>query len=104
MLDFDTWNPFHHELCSNLCFELIHILFPEKELTVQVGKIDCIHINHCDILNSAQSKILKNFTSKATSTDDKNFGSLLDCFEKLIAWLKYLLRKVTLSAVQDVKV
>ena len=57
MLNFDTWNTLHHELSSNLCFVLIHILFSEKELTVQVGKIDCIHINHSDILDSAKSKI-----------------------------------------------
>ena len=68
--DFDSWAPLFYKLSCHLCLVLSDVLVSEEELSVEVSNIYPIQIYYMNILEAAQCKILQNFTSQSSSSND----------------------------------
>ena len=75
-----------NELRSHLCLGLAHVLLSEQELSVEVGQVDGVHVNHCDISEAHQSQILKEFAAQTPSPDDQDLDVLQQEREQLGRW------------------
>ena len=70
--DDHTFNSLHYESSGDMGLVRTHVSFAEQELSVQVGDIDLIQINHVNVLDAREGQVLKNLATEATSTNDKN--------------------------------
>jgi hypothetical protein len=50
----------------------IHTCCPKEELSIQIGDINSIHVNHVNVAETAQCEVLQNFATKPTGTDDQH--------------------------------
>jgi hypothetical protein len=54
-LDLGASDPFVDKGSGNFCLELLHVGLAKQKLTIEVGRIDGVHINNMDILEARKS-------------------------------------------------
>ena len=56
-----------------------HVLCAEKELAVEVGIVDCVQIDHCNIIEPGEHEVLDQLAADATGTDDQDLFAFDRC-------------------------
>ena len=73
------------EGCSDLGLKLADVRGPEEKLAVQIGRVNCVHIDDVDVHKSHHREILHDFAAEAAGADHQHFDifhHLLLCFQK----------------------
>jgi len=61
--DFDTFNSLLDELGGDFGLGLAYVCLAEEELAVEVGDVDCIHVDDVDVFESRQGEVLEDFAA-----------------------------------------
>mmetsp|Transcript_12743 Transcript_12743/g.29348 ORF Transcript_12743/g.29348 Transcript_12743/m.29348 type:complete len:101 (+) Transcript_12743:1192-1494(+) len=80
--DISSWDTGINETSCNLSLGLADIRFSEKELPIQVGDFNSIHVNYINVQESQKGQILQKLTAQTSGSDDKNpqhFANKLLC-------------------------
>ena len=62
----------HHESCSYSCLVLANVCLAEEKLSIKVGDVDPIQVNHVDVFNARESKVLEDFAAQTTSPNHQH--------------------------------
>lgn len=46
------------------------MFFPEQKLPIQVGNLDCIHVDNMNLLKLIGDKVLQHLTTDSSDTND----------------------------------
>lgn len=69
--DLNTWTPTHDELGHDLSLLLIDILEPEQKLSVEIGKVNCVHVDQVNLPNPTQGQVFDYLASESSSAHNK---------------------------------
>ena len=59
-----------------LSLEFAHIRLSEQELPVEVGQVNCVHVNHINVPEAHHGQVLEEFTAKPASPNDQDLDVL----------------------------
>jgi hypothetical protein len=59
---------------SNNSFGLPDVFLPEQELSIQVGDVDRVQIDHRELLAADEHQVLEELTSNTSSADDQDLA------------------------------
>ena len=66
--------PFQGNGGSSLCFALSDMRFVEEELSVEVGDIDCVHVDHEEVREPFPQQCFDDLASDASCSHQKDLG------------------------------
>lgn len=91
---------------SNLAFMKKFLLdcAPEKELSIQVRDINCIHVNHIYVAKTGQRQVLQQLTAKTTSTHAEYSTAIVQKLPHSRIWLKFWTCDIARSVQKKVQV
>jgi len=54
---FGSWNSFHYEFGGYFCLVVFYIFLSEQKLPIQIGYVNLVHIDNCNVFDSAECQI-----------------------------------------------
>ena len=77
---------------------------PEKELSIQVRHIDCIHVNDVYVAETGQGQVFQELTAKTTSTHAEYSTTIVQKLSYSRVWLKVWTCDVSRSVQEEVQI
>uniref|UniRef100_A0A0K2TMP4 Uncharacterized protein n=1 Tax=Lepeophtheirus salmonis TaxID=72036 RepID=A0A0K2TMP4_LEPSM len=81
--DLSSFDPFVDEFCSGLRLEFPYVRRTKQKLTIQVGNVNRVHVNHINGLEAHEGYIFKKLTSQSTGSNHEKSAGTLEEFQDL---------------------
>ena len=67
-------NALINETGGYFSFGFAHIFVPKQKLAVQIGQVDCVHVDNMDTTETHQRQVLEKFTAQTSGADHQHLA------------------------------